>query len=283
MSEIMSKVKDREIHFRNHNVDLKVYLDRLIRSTVFSVIVETSNPNIVAKCCYGTNSPRNYDKSIVTIKKEIQTYKVLQSYDYVSKMIGFHYFSKQKVFCLLLERLVPLQHAIETKLCEKSKSEICLDLIKILEMMYTEKLIHNDIQPNNIMYNPCTNKITIIDFGMTYSYDYMQTKTSFKGNICFCSIKGHTSVHTRNYFDDLESMMYCMYRFILRKRLPWENERDLRNIYKQKKNIPRENLFSNILSISLQQSMYSLHIYITKSEYRKLTDPDFEYLKSIFE
>lgn len=285
MSEIMSKVKQRVLYFSN--LKIEVYLDKLITSTVFSAIVETSNPGIVAKCCFGNNYNKKYDKAIITMKKEIEIYKRLQKYDSVSNMIGYYYFSKLKVYCVLFERLIPLKSLLyDTNYSNiygyKDLSKVCLKLIESLEMLYKEKLIHNDIQPSNIMFNLRTNSITLIDFGMTYSQEYMKTKTSFKGNICYCSIKGHTSVHTRSYFDDLESMMYCMYRFILNHQLPWENEKDLRNIYKQKKTIPRENIFSNIIDIKLQKAMYNIHIYLTKSEYKKLTDPDFKFLKSLF-
>jgi len=53
------------------------------------------------------------------------------------------------------------------KISEIRIAEIMTQIFKALHILHSHQIIHKDIKPDNIMYNPTTHKITFIDFGMS--------------------------------------------------------------------------------------------------------------------
>ncbi|MFC2073628.1 AAA family ATPase [Campylobacterota bacterium] len=68
---------------------------------------------------------------------------------------------------------------------------LTLDLLKALESVHKSNIIHADINPKNIIYNPHTRDVQLIDFGYSLQYEYLDldhnSKTISSGNLLYMS------------------------------------------------------------------------------------------------
>lgn len=104
------------------------------------------------------------------------------------------------------------------------------ELLKALQLLHSQGVLHLDIKPDNIAVGPETSSdhFFLIDFGLskdvpTESHPY-NTKMPFQGNIYWASnnvLRGITP-HKR---DDVESLIYVLI-FLYRRELPWYARHD---------------------------------------------------------
>lgn len=57
---------------------------------------------------------------------------------------------------------------------------LAIDLTDILGSIHAANIIHKDINPGNIVFNPATGVVKIIDFGIATQFD--RTKPTFKSH-----------------------------------------------------------------------------------------------------
>jgi serine/threonine protein kinase len=78
------------------------------------------------------------------------------------------------------------------------------NIFKGLKLFQTEKIAHHDLKPQNIVYNPKTNKTYFIDFGLMTSYDSIHSQTSKSkyhfGRKCHWSFPYEITLWNKNDF-----------------------------------------------------------------------------------
>jgi serine/threonine protein kinase len=158
-------------------------------------------------------------------------------------------------------------------------TDLTLELLKILNEIHNENIIHQDLKPHNIMRSK-ENKLYIIDFGLAKHLSEDKNHYSIKG---FIGTPRYASVRAHNMFeqskkDDLESLFYNI-AYLYYQKLPWSklhvaNEVKLEKI-KTLKVRNRETLFDE-MPLPFQKAFE----YITGM--RPFSEPDYSFLKGLF-
>lgn len=73
--------------------------------------------------------------------------------------------NKYYIFFDYLENFVILDSLHNNKINEKTKIKICQDLLRQVQLLHENKIVHTDLKGNNVMVNLHTGEVRIIDFG----------------------------------------------------------------------------------------------------------------------
>ena len=100
-----------------------------------------------------------------------------------------------------------------------------------LDYAHRQNVIHRDIKPGNIMYNPDDKQVKITDFGIARITDSVKTKTgSFLGSPSYMSPEQMTGAHVDGRAD-IYSLGVSMYQ-LLTARLPFKSDSLVNLAYK---------------------------------------------------
>jgi len=160
---------------------------------------------------------------------------------------------------------------------EKESLEILLQLVNGMEAVHNVKFSHNDLKPENVLYNPDTKTAKIFDFGLS-------TEVGKDGSVSECcgsplymapEVISQTKRHNP-FFSDIWSLGLIFY-FMLVGYLPWSNTETLpsltRQILTKKISIPvpvsktTRELLAGMLQLSprARWSLDRLRSWITKA------------------
>merc|ERR1712196_156844 len=176
----------------------------------------------------------------------------------------------------------------DSKFSLKTISMIGIQLIKRIETIHLNNIIHRDIKPDNFLIGTgkTKNKIYIIDFGLSKKYleesgehiEYKKNR-SFTGSFRYSSIRNHKGIE-QSRRDDLESIGYMLIYF-LRGSLPWQGlkgstkSKRSKNIFNVKRNTSLEQLCKD-----LPREIYSYMKYCRLLRFTQM--PDYKYLRELF-
>ena len=130
--------------------------------------------------------------------------------------------------------------------------EIGKNILAILKKVHHYGYIHQDIKPDNFLFDMDGKQIFIIDFGLckVFKRENMNKKSkSIIGTPCFASIPAHECCN-QSKRDDLESLAYMLFYFVLGGNLPWKHQTDLEAIYREKKEFSKYLNSSSNISLS---------------------------------
>ncbi|KAM3137321.1 hypothetical protein pb186bvf_010501 [Paramecium bursaria] len=97
-------------------------------------------------------------------------------------------------------------------------------MITILEQIHKKNIIHRDLKPENILSSPSSDKIYLIDFGISKNLESNKRpkdKIPFMGTSRYASIAAHQG-QEQSKKDDLESLGYVLI-YLWQQNLPWQN------------------------------------------------------------
>jgi len=143
------------------------------------------------------------------------------------------------VFQLLGESLQALVQRLG-KFSLEQTMEIGKNILAILKKVHHYGFIHQDIKPDNFLFDIDGKQIFIIDFGLCKVFKREKKdkkRKSIIGTPCFASIRAHECCN-QSKRDDLESLAYMLFYFVL-GHLPWKHQTDLEAIYREKKEFPK--------------------------------------------
>ena len=159
------------------------------------------------------------------LKHEAKIYKYLRDISGIPHVrnygteYGFNY--------LVLDFLGP--SLFEQKIEPAKSIKYMIEAINILEFIHNKGIIHRDIKPDNfLLYNVDTNRLYLIDFGLSKYYltedkKHMEERKDKKliGTAKFSSLNVHNGIEASRR-DDIESLCYSFIT-IYGKDLPWCN------------------------------------------------------------
>ena len=230
------------------------------------------------------------------LKCEYDLYKKLESTGEdmkgIPKIIYFGKFQDQNV--LVMEQLgYSLEHLFNKQ--RKRYREnfslqtvliIAIQIIKLLEFIHQNKIIHRDIKPDNFLIGKDTPEtIYMIDFGLSSHFKngrkhihYSEDK-SLTGTLRYASIRNHIGIE-QSRRDDLESLGYMLIYF-LKGKLPWQGLKgDTREIRRNKIKMTKMTTTVTKLCEDLPTEFYDYICYCKNLEFSET--PNYAYLRNLF-
>ena len=124
-----------------------------------------------------------------------------------------------------------LQKQDTIKLTPEHVVNILCQCVATLDVLHQQHLIHKDIKPGNILWNSHTNKIQLIDFGLSAAFnqklDQFYQPTSLEGSICYMPPEQTGRVNRQvDYRSDYYALGVTAYQLTTRL-LPFETGVDI--------------------------------------------------------
>ena len=233
------------------------------------------------------------DKKIKYNKKESKIYDILKDEKYMAKK--YDYFENDNSSFLIMplydfscEKLMKLNK--ELYFNEKDTLMLAIQILQQLNNLHKFGIIHQDIKPDNFVYDKTSNKFKLIDFGLSKYFINNNKHIEFKkncsrsGTLRYMSINCH-SKYSLSRRDDLISLSYSLIYLYL-KNLPWkniklDNKNKLNLLIKKLKIEFTNNINSYILpSPIIQLFNYSIKLkFNSKPDYNFLIKGIYSYLK----
>jgi serine/threonine protein kinase len=109
------------------------------------------------------------------------------------------------------------------KLRVEVATRIGMLLLRKLKTLHQAGYLHLDIKPSNLIFTPDYSDIMLIDFGFATPIRHPTHDPSyFRGSIHYSSLN-RMKGGEYSFIDDIESLLYVIYRMITGK-LPWTVE-----------------------------------------------------------
>jgi len=221
------------------------------------------------------------------LKNEAKIYKLLEESPGIPRLRSY---GKEGIFNYMVIDLLgkSLEDCrVECGGCLSLKTVlgIGLQMLRRIETVHENGIIHRDIKPDNFLLKKDGNMLYLIDFGLARRYltktgEHIKEDTGRKltGTARYASINVHLGI-TPSRRDDLESIGYVLV-YLLKGRLPWQsikcNDKDKRyNLIGENKT--SKNYWEHFPDVPGEFILYLS--YCKQLEHDE--DPDYEYLRNI--
>lgn len=224
------------------------------------------------------------DKKIKYNKKESKIYDLFKDEKYMAKK--YDYIENDKISFLIMplydiscEKLMKLNK--ELYFNEKDILMLAIQILQQLNNLHKNGIIHQDIKPDNFVFDKISNKFKLIDFGLSKYFIEKNNHIEFKKNNSRCGTLRYMSINCHSKYslsrrDDLISLSYSLIYLYL-KNLPWKNikldNKNKLNLFVKKLKI---DFTENINSYDLPSPILQLFNYSIKLKFNK--KPDYNFL-----
>ncbi|CAD8188961.1 unnamed protein product [Paramecium octaurelia] len=161
-------------------------------------------------------------------------------------------------------------------------NSIAYQLLWILEQMHKKNIIHRDIKPENILSKNGSDKIYLIDFGISKDSDsnFINKKKSFSfiGTSRYASLAAHQGIE-QTPKDDLESLGYVLI-YLITQHLPWMKIEKADDQRLDKIGRLKENALLEDLCFGCPNSMLKYMKYV--KELKPSAKPKYAMLRGLF-
>ena len=100
-------------------------------------------------------------------QRELKFFKLCQGLKFIIQPISIELDTNQ----VILPKLIPLSNLNFQALSPKIQKKIIYSIIKGLQELHNKSIIHHDLKPDNILYDPITSSIKISDFSSSFQID----------------------------------------------------------------------------------------------------------------
>lgn len=230
----------------------------------------------------------------VQLQTEFHLLRQLSNNPGITKIFWFGRDGVQNLYtALVMEYLGPsledLHVYCECKFSLKTVAMLADQMLKRVEVLHRNFLIHRDIKPDNFVMGVGQNfnTVYVIDFGLSKYYMDPKTKEhcafrdfrNLTGTARYCSINAHAG-YEQSRRDDLESLGYVFLYFI-RGSLPWQGlqadskREKFRKIYKTKLSMRTETLCQGLPEEFAKYLNYCRNLAFEE-------EPKYKYLRGLF-
>lgn len=236
---------------------------------------DINNNNLVAikvdkKIKYNKKESLIYDL-LIDEQNMVKKYDYFEYNDFSYLIMPLYYKSCEKIF-----------KANKESFNEKDILMIGIQILQQINYLHKNNLIHQDIKPDNFIFDKESNKFKLIDFGLCKKYKKDNSHIKFEKNKSRCGTIRFMSINCHNKYvlsrrDDLISLSYSLIYLNL-KTLPWKNikiENDKDDIHKKVKNL-KKNFDNNIKDYNLSSPIYLLYKYSINLKFNY--NPDYNFL-----
>ena len=223
------------------------------------------------------------DNKIKYNKKEALIYKKINNFKYMAKCIDYFELNKKSYL------IMPLYYKSSDKILrinyndffnEKDILMLGIQILQQINYLHKMGFIHQDIKPDNFVFDKKENKFKLIDFGLSKSYlDDDNNHILFSKNNSRCGTMRYMSTNCHSKYslsrrDDLISLSYSLI-YLYKKNLPWKNINisNKNKLHSVVKNLKKE---FNINSMDLPSPINFLFNYSINLKFNK--DPDYNFL-----
>ncbi|CAK56905.1 unnamed protein product (macronuclear) [Paramecium tetraurelia] len=163
--------------------------------------------------------------SYSSLNREIEILKLLQGVSQIPELYWYGQFKKCNVMItnLLGHDLIYFQKQYQ-KFSTQCIYNIAFQMLWILEQIHSRNVIHRDLKPENILSKSDSEKIYLIDYGISRNLNQKpnrKKKISFIGTSRYASLAAHQGIE-QSAKDDLESLGYLLI-YLMKQSLPWMN------------------------------------------------------------
>lgn len=164
------------------------------------------------------------------LKNEASVYKLLENISGIPRLRSYGTEGKfnYMVIDLLDKSLEDMRITCGNTLSLKTVLVLGIQMLKRIECVHLEGIIHRDIKPDNFLIKNNNNQIYLIDFGLSKRYldsfdKHIKINTGRKlmGTARYASINVHNGI-TPSRRDDIESIGYVLL-YLLIGYLPWQS------------------------------------------------------------
>lgn len=164
------------------------------------------------------------------LKNEASVYKLLENISGIPRLRSYGTEGKfnYMVIDLLDKSLEDMRITCGNTLSLKTVLVLGIQMLKRIECVHLEGIIHRDIKPDNFLIKNNNNQIYLIDFGLSKRYldsfdKHIKINTGRKlmGTARYASINVHNGI-TPTRRDDIESIGYVLL-YLLIGYLPWQS------------------------------------------------------------
>ena len=117
-------------------------------------------------------------------KQESMNLNKLKNYPGFPKLLATGFSIKLNYNVISKENGLDLHEYCSTtgkKFFEREVKDIARELLKLISKMHKKKIIHGDIKPENIIYDPASRKLSLIDFEGKHTREYASPEQIFSG------------------------------------------------------------------------------------------------------
>ena len=198
--------------------------DDIIGKGGFSTVYEGYDILDAKKIAIKIDKKIKYNKKESLIYDKIMNEKYMpKKYDYIEKASSSYLI--MPLYDMNCEKLLKINKDVYFN--EKDVLMLSIQIIQQLNNLHKIGIIHQDVKPDNFVYDKKSNKFKLIDFGLSKYYIIDNNHIEFEknhsrsGTLRYMSTNCHMK-HTLSRRDDLISLSYSLIYLYL-KNLPWKN------------------------------------------------------------